>query len=177
MSIEKVTQEVGAVVWRVRWREADGIGARYVRPQGRRRSLRDRGPEATADGRSPSGRRWPRNAGRVRREVVEDVRGSEPRAQDEADLRRALGSLRPAAARHGRAPRAHTRAHRELPRRSDAAGVGDPTVRKTLAFLQGILQRAVEWRRIDSNPAKAVRKPPQRKTRVVDSLGRGSRGR
>ena len=30
-----------------------------------------------------------------------------------------------------------------------AAGVGDPTVRKTLAFLQGILQRAVEWRRID----------------------------
>jgi integrase len=49
-----------------------------------------------------------------------------------------------------------------------AAGVGDPTVRKTLAFLQGILQRAVEWRRIDSNPAKGVRKPPQRKTRIVD---------
>ena len=50
-----------------------------------------------------------------------------------------------------------------------AAGVGDPTVRKTLAFLQGVLQRAVEWRRIeDSNPAKAVRKPPQRKTRVLD---------
>jgi Phage integrase, N-terminal SAM-like domain len=36
-----------------------------------------------------------------------------------------------------------------------AAGVGDPTVRKTLAFLQGVLQRAVEWRRIDSNPVKA----------------------
>ena len=49
-----------------------------------------------------------------------------------------------------------------------AAGVGDPTVRKTLAFLQGVLQRAVEWRRLDANPAKAVRKPPQRKTRVVD---------
>jgi integrase len=49
-----------------------------------------------------------------------------------------------------------------------AAGVGDPTVRKTLAFLQGVLQRAVEWRRIDSNPAKGVRKPPQRRTRVVD---------
>jgi integrase len=41
-------------------------------------------------------------------------------------------------------------------------------VRKTLAFLQGVLERAVEWRRIDSNPAKTVRKPPQRKTRVVD---------
>ncbi|MDP9276122.1 MAG: site-specific integrase, partial [Chloroflexota bacterium] len=51
-----------------------------------------------------------------------------------------------------------------------ATGVGDPTVRKTLAFLQGVLQRAVEWRRIDSNPVKAVRKPPQRKTRVVDLL-------
>jgi integrase len=49
-----------------------------------------------------------------------------------------------------------------------AAGVGDPTVRKTLAFLQGVLQRAVEWRRIDTNPAKAVRKPPQRRTRVAD---------
>jgi site-specific recombinase XerC len=49
-----------------------------------------------------------------------------------------------------------------------AAGVGDATVRKTLAFVQGMLQRAVEWRRIDSNPVRAVRKPPQRRARVVE---------
>jgi integrase len=48
-----------------------------------------------------------------------------------------------------------------------AAGVGDPTIRKTLAVIQGVLQRAVIWRRIPSNPAAAVRKPSQRRSRTV----------
>ena len=69
------------------------------------------------------------------------------------------------------------------------AGVGDPSVRKTLALLQTILQRAVVWRRIGSNPVAAVRKPPQRRTRAIippspglveqmraDLLGRGRIG-
>jgi hypothetical protein len=47
------------------------------------------------------------------------------------------------------------------------AGVGDPTILKTLALLQGILQRAVVWRRIRSNPVAAIKKPPQRRKRVV----------
>lgn len=51
-----------------------------------------------------------------------------------------------------------------------AAGVGDPTIRKTLAVVQGVLTRAVIWRRIPLNPAAAVRKPSQRRTRTVRPL-------
>jgi hypothetical protein len=41
-----------------------------------------------------------------------------------------------------------------------AAGVGDPTIRKLMSIIQGVLQRAVEWHRLTTNPARAVRKPP-----------------
>ncbi len=51
-----------------------------------------------------------------------------------------------------------------------AAGVGDAATRKTLVVLQSMLERAVEWRRIDSNPARAIRKPSQARTRVVRPL-------
>jgi site-specific recombinase XerC len=49
-------------------------------------------------------------------------------------------------------------------------GLGDASVRKVLAPLQGVLQRAVEWQRIPANPCKAVRKPSQRRDRVVRPL-------
>ena len=51
-----------------------------------------------------------------------------------------------------------------------AAGVGEPAIRKVLTVLQSILERAVEWRHIDTNPARAVRKPGQHRTRVVRPL-------
>lgn len=51
-----------------------------------------------------------------------------------------------------------------------AAGVGGPQTRKTLVVLQSILERAVEWRHLDSNPARGIRKPSQRRTRVVRPL-------
>jgi integrase len=51
-----------------------------------------------------------------------------------------------------------------------ADGVGDTAVRKALTVLQSILQRAVEWRRIDRNPVRDVRKPSQARTRVVRPL-------
>jgi site-specific recombinase XerC len=41
----------------------------------------------------------------------------------------------------------------------ETAGVGRDAIRKAMAMLQGILQRAVEWERIQGNPVKAVRKP------------------
>lgn len=50
------------------------------------------------------------------------------------------------------------------------AGLRDASVRKVLALLQGVLQRAVEWQRIPANPCKAVRKPSQRRDRVVRPL-------
>jgi integrase len=51
-----------------------------------------------------------------------------------------------------------------------ATGVGDPAIRKTLSLLQSILERAVEWRHLDSNPARGIRKPSQRRTSVVRPL-------
>lgn len=46
-------------------------------------------------------------------------------------------------------------------------GVGEPTIRKALALLQTVLQRAVVWRRIPSNPVAAIRKPTQRRKLIV----------
>jgi integrase len=51
-----------------------------------------------------------------------------------------------------------------------AAGVGEPAIRKVLTVLQSILERAVEWRHLETNPARSVRKPSQRRTRVVRPL-------
>jgi integrase len=48
-----------------------------------------------------------------------------------------------------------------------AEGVGPASVRRTMVILQGVLERAVEWQRLPANPARAVRKPPQRRERVV----------
>ncbi|HJS93739.1 MAG TPA: site-specific integrase [Solirubrobacteraceae bacterium] len=49
-------------------------------------------------------------------------------------------------------------------------GVGKPTIRKTLALLQGMLERAVEWGRLSRNPVRAVRKPPQIRSRAIHAL-------
>jgi integrase len=51
-----------------------------------------------------------------------------------------------------------------------ADGVGDQSILKALTVLQSILQRAVEWRRIDRNPVRDVRKPSQARRRVVRPL-------
>jgi integrase len=52
----------------------------------------------------------------------------------------------------------------------EADGVGQPTIYRALALLQGILRRAVEWRRIGHNPVKAVQKPKVRRQREVRPL-------
>lgn len=50
------------------------------------------------------------------------------------------------------------------------AGFGNETIRKTLALLQGILERAVEWGRLTRNPVRHVKKPSQGRTRKVEPL-------
>lgn len=50
------------------------------------------------------------------------------------------------------------------------AGVGQPTILKTLTLLQGMLQRAVVWGRIASNPVAPIRKPAQRRARAVKPI-------
>jgi integrase len=49
-------------------------------------------------------------------------------------------------------------------------GVGREAIRKTMTILQGMLQRAVEWERIVSNPAKVARKPPVQRQLAVRPL-------
>lgn len=51
-----------------------------------------------------------------------------------------------------------------------AAGLGDPTIYRALTLLQGVLQRAVEWGYLGSNPAKNVRKPRTKRKRMVRPL-------
>jgi integrase len=48
-----------------------------------------------------------------------------------------------------------------------AAGVGVESVKRSLVLLQGVLQRAVEWQYLASNPARFVRKPPSARRRAV----------
>jgi site-specific recombinase XerD len=48
-----------------------------------------------------------------------------------------------------------------------AAGVGDPTILKAFTMLQSVLTYAVVEGRIESNPAREVRKPPQRRNREI----------
>jgi integrase len=52
----------------------------------------------------------------------------------------------------------------------ETAGVGPGSVAKTLTLLQGVLQRACEWERLQSNPARAVRKPSGARKRSVTPL-------
>lgn len=54
------------------------------------------------------------------------------------------------------------------------SGVGKETVRRTLAMLQGVLERAAEWGRIGTNPARYVKKPRQGRTRAVEALAPAS---
>jgi integrase len=168
LSLEKVTRKSGAIVWRVRWREAGrnrartfdrkGDAARFETDVRRRQQTGDL--PRLEGGRETLGafaETWwktyalPNLAPKTRR-IYADLwdRHVQPRLGDVA-----LRELTPEIVASFRAD-------------LTAAGVGDPTIRKTLAFVQGVLQRAVEWRRIETNPVKAVRKPPQRKTRVVD---------
>jgi integrase len=48
-------------------------------------------------------------------------------------------------------------------------GTGRESIRRSIAVLQGILERAVEWGRISRNPVRAVRKPPQGRQRSIEA--------
>jgi integrase len=52
-------------------------------------------------------------------------------------------------------------------------GVGPEAIRKTMTIVQGMLQRAVEWEHIASNPAKVARKPPAQRQHAVRPLPPG----
>jgi len=168
MSVEKVTRKSGAVVWRVRWREGLRNRARTFDRKGDAQRF-----ETEVRRRQQTGDLPPVEGGRETLGAFADTWWQTYAIPNLAPkTRRIYAELWD---RHV-LPRLGGIALRELTPeivasfRADltAAGVGDATVHKTLAFLQSVLQRAVEWRRIDLNPVKAVRKPPQRRARVID---------
>lgn len=170
MSVERVERKGGAV-WRVRWRDeqgrarskvvgrkrdADAFDAEVVR---RKRTgdldLLSGGRQTLAD----FAQEWwklyaaPNLAARTLRSYAG--------LWDRHVLPR-LGAMRLNAI----TPEAIERFRAEL----EADGVGQPTIYRALALLQGILRRAVEWRRIGHNPVKAVQKPKVRRQREVRPL-------
>lgn len=52
----------------------------------------------------------------------------------------------------------------------EAEGVGAEAIRRTMAMLQGMLARAVEWQLIASKPVKAVRKPRTKRKHAVQAV-------
>jgi hypothetical protein len=159
MSVERVERKGGAV-WRVRWRDeqgrarskvvgrkrdADAFDAEVVR---RKRTgdldLLNGGRETLADFAEEWWRLYavPNLASRTLRSYAG--------LWDRHVLPR-LGSMRLSAI----SPEVVERFRAEL----EADGVGLSTVHRALVLLQSVLRRAVEWRRIDHNPVKAVQKP------------------
>jgi excisionase family DNA binding protein len=170
VSVERVERK-GGVVWRVRWRDeqgrarskvvgrkrdADAFEAEVVR---RKRTgdldLLTGGRQTLAD----FAQEWwklyaaPNLAARTLRSYAG--------LWDRHVLPR-LGSMRLSSI----TPEVIERFRAEL----EADGVGQPTIYRALALLQGIMRRAVEWRRIGHNPVKAVQKPKVRRHREVRPL-------
>lgn len=170
MSVERVDRK-GKAVWRVRWRDEQGRARSKV--VGRKRDAEAFDAEVvrrkrTGDLDLLSGGRetlaefaeewWkvyavPNLAARTLRSYAG--------LWDRHVLPR-LGSMRLSAI----TPEVVERYRAEL----EADGVGQPTVHRALVVLQGVLRRAVEWRRIGHNPVKGVQKPKVRRHRQVRPL-------
>jgi integrase len=170
MSIERVERKSG-VVWRVRWRDASGRA--HSKVVGRKRDAE--AFEAEIVRRKRTGEIDLFGAGKqTLAEFAEEwwrlyavpnlamrTRRSYAALWDRHVIGR-LGALR----LHEITPVVIEQYRSEL----EAEGVGQPTVYRALALLQGVLQRAVEWQRLPQNPVKLVRKPQIRRLRDVRPL-------
>lgn len=170
MSIERVRRK-GGVVWRVRWRDA--LGRERSKVLGRKDDARAFDAEITRTKRVGSlsmldageetlgefvERWWTLYA---LSNLSENTKRTYTALWDAHVFPRLGGyrlrDLRPAVIEEFRAD-------------LTAAGVGEASIRKTLVLLQGVLQRGVEWETIATNPAKLVRKPPERRRREIQVL-------
>lgn len=170
MSIERVERKSG-VVWRVRWR--DGAGRAHSKVVGRKRDAEAFEAEIVRRKRTGELEMFG-TAKETLAEFAEEwwrlyaVPNLATRTQrsyaglwDRHVLVR-LGALR----LHEIRPELIEQYRSEL----EAEGLGQPTIYRALALLQGVLQRAVEWRRIPQNPVRLVRKPQVRRLREVRPL-------
>jgi integrase len=170
MSIERVTRK-GGTVWRVRWR--DDLGRERSRVLGRKAHAQAFDAEVTRGKRIGSlpmldagqetlgefvERWWALYAVT---HLSENTKRTYTTLWDAHIFPRLGGyrlrDLRPSVIEAFRA---------EL----DAGGVGEASIRKTLVLLQGVLQRAVEWEAVRTNPVKVIRKPPERRRRGISVL-------
>lgn len=170
MSIERVERKDGSIVWRVRWRQA---GQNRSKVLGRKRDAEafdaelrrkrrtgelaalDAGKETLAE----FGEEWWKlyaepNLAATTLKVYAIL-------WDTHVLPR-LGALRLCEI----TPSIITRFRLEL----EAEGVGRVSIHKAMTLLQGVLQRACEWDRLATNPARAVRKPTAARARAVEPL-------
>jgi integrase len=166
MSIERITRKRGTG-WRVRWRDGSRNRARTF----------DRKADAVAF-----------EAEIRRRRLAGDLRGVDAGRETLQELAEewwqlhALPNLAPATLACYASlwdthvlPRLGALRLRELDPQTVAwlraelsgASLSPTSVRKVMVLLQGVLERAVEWGRIPANPARAVRKPAQRRERAV----------
>ena len=166
MSIERLERQ-GGVVWRVRWREG---GQNRAKVLGRKRDAeafdgeirrRKRAGELVESANAQMtlaefAREWWRVYGEPN--LARSTLESYAIMWDRHVLPR-IGGLR----LRELTPQVLERFRGELA----AAGVGLAAQRRSLVILQGILQRAVEWGYISTNPAKVVRKPAGRRRHAV----------
>jgi integrase len=170
MSIERIEREDGGVVWRVRWRQA---GQNRSKVLGRKRDAEafdaelrrkrrtgelaalDAGKETLAE----FGEEWWKLYGEPN--LAASTLKVYAILWDTHVLPR-LGSLR----LREITPSIVTRFRLEL----EAEGVGRASIHKAMTLLQGVVQRACEWDRLASNPARAVRKRAAARARAVEPL-------
>lgn len=170
MSIERVERKDGGVVWRVRWRHA---GQNRSKVLGRKRDAEAFDAELRRKRRT--GELAALDAGK---ETLAEFGEEWWKLYAEPNLAAStlkvyailwdthvlprLGSLR----LREITPSIVTRFRLEL----EAEGVGRVSIHKSMTLLQGVLQRACEWDRLASNPARAVRKPTAARARAVEPL-------
>jgi integrase len=169
MSIERVNRK-GGPVWRVRWRECGRERSRVV---GRKRDAE--AFEAEIRRRKRMGELGLFDSGR---ETLADFAEEWWRLYALPNL--SARTQRSYAGMWDRHVLPRIGAHRLCELRPEmierfradlrAAGVGDPTIYRVLSLLQGVMQRAVEWQRISTNPVRVVRKPKVKRVREVRPL-------
>ena len=170
MSIERIERKDGSVIWRVRWRQA---GRNRSKVLGRKRDAEafdaelrrkkragelaalDAGKETLAE----FGEEWWKLYAEPN--LAASTLKVYAMLWDTHVLAR-VGSLR----LREITPSIVTRFRLEL----EAEGVGRASIHKAMTLLQGVLQRACEWERLASNPARAVRKPTAARVRAVEPL-------
>ena len=91
-------------------------------------------------------------------------------ARHAQDIRVDLESTAPPSRRTPATAAAHAEVMDQLKTDLHEAGVGAPTIRKTLSLLQAMLRQAVAWDRLRLNPVKQIRKPNAPRKRAVVAL-------